>query len=496
MAKPSVLPLWNTAEERVLAPTATQRATGWVWTGSKFEKPKGETLNYWMNNVGKWVKYFDEEVVPTSPIASPEEYTALGGETSILTDDNTNIQLYKNDVFLEEGTDYTLNIDGVTVDLVVPLAVNDFMQWYDLKKLNNSFYTKAELDKTFNLVKVDPNAVLFVKSTPSSITIPTGTIIKNRELPADYTLDLNTDLDTGTKTAGTDYYVYAKADGSFYLSSNNTLGDKIIGGFHYGLTPEAETLPASALKTEADMVTSRGIKAYSMWDLTWKPANKRPEGKVLVNNIFWRDIYPADEDYAIRGYSSCFAIDGVTPAKLAGGNETSGRKFPKIPLSKGGNGTINYGSLTWYDANEIVSEVGMRMISYDEFSNSSYGVVEEQSLEQLGYTVGTGVIQHYPELESKWGVEMAVGVQYFWGSQIMNGYGTTDFAHRSGLTDGRGQLYATSNSPVATRFGGYELSNSTTRVAGSRNLDLTAYVWINNENSGFVAVCNHINLNK
>ena len=346
-----------------------------------------------------------------------------------------------------------------------------------------------------------PNyGALFIKTAPATISIPLGFQVvvdgKIITLTSDYSLSLNTNLDTGTKTPGKDYYVYATTAGSFYLSADGTkTTDKLIGGFHYGLTGETETRPAAALKTEADMVANRGIKAYSMWDLTWKPANKRPEGKVLVNNLFWRDIYPADENYGIRGYSSCFALNGVTPAKLAGGAETNGRKFPKIPLSKGGNGTLNYGSLTWFEANEIISEVGMRMISYDEFSNSSYGVVEQKSLSQLGYTIGTGTIQHYPELESKWGVEMAVGCQWFWTKELMNGYGTTDFANRTGLTDGRGYIYATSNSPVAGIVGGQEQHDSTYPV-GSRALNLVHYVWDTYWSDGFVAVCDHMNLDK
>jgi hypothetical protein len=91
---------------------------------------------------------------------------------------------------------------------------------------------------------------------------------------------------------------------------------------------------------------------------------------------------------------------------------------------------------------------------------------------------------------------MAVGVQYYWGGQILNGYGSTDFAFRSDLTDGRGQLYATSNSPVATRLGGYELGTSTTDLSGSRNLNLNGYVWYTGWDSGFVAVCDHLNLDK
>lgn len=346
-----------------------------------------------------------------------------------------------------------------------------------------------------------PNyGALFIKTAPATIKIPLGfkVAVNNKiiTLMSDYSLSLNTNLDTGIKTAGKDYYVYAKSDGTFYISANNALvTDKLIGGFHYGLTGETETRPAAALKTEADMVVNRGIKAYSMWDLTWKPANKRPEGKVLVNNLFWRDIYPADENYAIRGYSSCFALDGVTSAKIAGGVETSGRKFPKVPVSKGGDGTINYGSLTWYEANEIISEVGMRMISYDEFSNSSYGIVEQKSLNELGYTIGTGVIKHYAELESKWGVEMAAGVQWSWTKELMNGYGTTDFLERTGLTDTRGYIHATSNSPVAALAGGQEQHTSTAPV-GSRALALNHYVWLSAWFTGFVAVCDHVNLDK
>lgn len=373
---------------------------------------------------------------------------------------------------------------------------------------DNDAVSKLQMTNAINAVAsndtfIKPNkGVLFQKISPTSIQIPSGfkTVVNGKLIvtTSAYGLSLNTDLDTGTKIAGKDYYVYVSAITAFYLSLDGTkTTDKLIGGFHYGLTPDAESLPAAALKTEADMITSRGIKAYSMWDLSWKPANKRPEGKVLINNLFWRDIYPGDENYAIRGYSSCFALDGITTAKIAGGAETNGRKFPKISLSKGGNGTsINYGSLTWFEANEIISEVSMRMISYDEFSNSSYGVVEEKSLQQLGYAVGTGDIKHYPELESKWGVEMAVGAQYYWGGQIMNGYGTTDFLHRSGLTDSRGQLYATSNSPVGTLLGGYELSTSTVNVSGSRYLFLSIYVWYSNWHNGFVAVCDHVNLDK
>jgi hypothetical protein len=342
------------------------------------------------------------------------------------------------------------------------------------------------------------NKVIFTKTDPAGFSIPAGVIVKVNnnviKLENIINLSLNTNLDIGAKVPGTDYYVYISEDGSAFISANkNITTSRLIGGFHYGLTGETEIRPSPSLKTESDMIMNRGIKGYSFWDLAWLPSNGIPEGKVLVNNMFWRDIYPADSDYAIRGYSSCFAIGGGI-AKLAGGAATNGRLFPKIPISYGGNGTINYGSLTWYESSEIAGSVGGRLPNYAEFANSSYGVVEQKSLGELGYATGTGNIQHYPELESKWGVEMATGVQYYWGSQIMNGYGTTDFAHRLNLTEGRGSLYSTSNSPIGIRLGGYELGTSTADVAGSRYLNLSDYVWRTDWYYGFCVLCDHMNL--
>lgn len=66
MAKPSDLPVWNETEERVTQPDVTRQQTGFVWSGTKFEKPKGEHFNWWMNNVYKWVNWFNDNVVDLS----------------------------------------------------------------------------------------------------------------------------------------------------------------------------------------------------------------------------------------------------------------------------------------------------------------------------------------------------------------------------------------------------------------------------------------------
>jgi len=86
--KPTVLPEWNSTETRVIEPTSTQKSSGWVWTGTQFEKPKGEHLNFWMNSVYKWVSYLDSakalingdsaQTFKVAPAINAEEAIAFG----------------------------------------------------------------------------------------------------------------------------------------------------------------------------------------------------------------------------------------------------------------------------------------------------------------------------------------------------------------------------------------------------------------------------------
>jgi hypothetical protein len=146
---------------------------------------------------------------------------------------------------------------------------------YTKTEIDNNIYTKTEINTRLNQLFIKPfsksRLPLFTKKSPSSFIIPLGTRIQIDnafvELVSNITVSLNTDLlAPETKTAGKDYYVYAKNDGTFYVSSNNSIGtDRLIGGFHYGLTGETEV--TSGTKTEADMVKLRGINEYSFWDL-------------------------------------------------------------------------------------------------------------------------------------------------------------------------------------------------------------------------------------
>lgn len=326
---------------------------------------------------------------------------------------------------------------------------------------------------------------LFIKVSPSSIKIPAGLKLtvgaESFKVVSDYTLTLASNLLVPeTKTAGTDYFVYAKSDATFYISSNkNITTDRQIGGFHYGLVGETEA--ATGNKTEADMVKIRGINAYSFWDLKYRPTAS-PKGMINIGRR-WYDIYLLNSEHITNGTSKA----GAT---IAAGATTNGRAIPKIPLEYGGNGTLTYGKFTWFQACEIAKAHNKQLISYAEFPTIAYGVTECVSSSINGYETVAGKIEHYPHLTSKYGIEQAAGTEWIWGSDLANGYGTTEFAWKDN-TDGRGQIYSTSNSPTAVVLGG---ARDHGVDAGSRASAWGYFVWRSSWDFGCRFACDHLEL--
>lgn len=272
---------------------------------------------------------------------------------------------------------------------------------------------------------------LLEKAGVTSVKIPAGlnamvgsTLIT---LNADVTLSLAADLVGSTAVAGTDYFVYLKPDATAYISASDTETDaRLVGGFHYGLTGHAET--PSGNKTEADMVKLRGINAHTFWDLTWR-ANKHTNRGLTFDGINWIDIYLADEDYAVRGWSKAGGW-------IAAGETSYGRKHPVIPEMFGGNGSATYGKLTPFVAWDMLNAAGMEPINYKQFSHAMYGV--EEGLPSASIETVTGKIEHYPRLTSRYGVEQATGVQWIWGAD----FGGSSSGSWQGVADSRGQVYS------------------------------------------------------
>lgn len=251
-----------------------------------------------------------------------------------------------------------------------------------------------------------------------------------------------------TLTSHTDYLIYHTASGlSAQPWDNAAPADSVmVGGFH-------------AYHTGAT------INHNSIWDLTYRPSCS-PRAMTQCPTGEWVDIYLMDVDYGINGYSR----GGVTIA--------DGSSPPKIPAIYGGNGTTNYGSLTWFEAVDLAAAAGKKLLTYASFTAAAYGVVEQQS-------VGTdpGTTKYQAGYRSACGLEQVTGCMWQWGEDI-NGSGTGWNA----ITDGRGSVYGAS---VAVLLGA-DWSNGSS--AGSR-----ASSWTNAPgNSGYHissrASCAHMNL--
>lgn len=407
--------------------------------------------------------------------------------------DHINTLLTSNDTSLDELQEIInfIKQNKSTLDALGISNIAGLQLALDAKANIADVYTKTSLDLKISTQQFDKptRGPLFVKVSPSSIKIPAGLKLtvgtESFKVITDYTLSLASNLVGSTKTAGTDYYVYAKSNSTFYISANDAITtDRLIGGFHYGLVGETETVTGN--KTEAMMIEQRGIWSHSCWDLKFRPsANVR--GKNFAHGI-WVDIYLADEDIAIRGYSSPWKSAGVK-AKIAAGTTEYGRAIPKIPLAFGGNGTLTYGKFTWFQAAEIAASLKCFLIDYGKFPSLAYGILENVSSSTNGYETTAGAIEHYPNLTSRY-MEQAAGVQWIWGADLANYPTDTVWAWKAN-TDGRGQIYSTDNSPTAVILGGYRDYGVN---AGSRASAWGSYVWDSSWGVGCRLACDHLEL--
>lgn len=389
----------------------------------------------------------------------------------------------------------------IKTNKIVSSTDNSYVDPKDLVKIADNKLVdmqgnKISLGNVGGFVKPDTNKPLFDKNTPSSISVPAGFRVTINDtvvvLSTLKILDLNQDLDTGSKNPGTDYYVYVNSSETFEISKDKNKGTAsniLIGGFHYGLTTENENPTGD--KTEADMVNIRGINKYSIWDLKWMPSNGIPEGKFYACNK-WNDIYLTDVDYAIRGFSSCVALDGSI-AKIAGGATDNGRGVSKIPLTYGGDGAVDFGKYTSFQAALVGNAWGMELHEIHHFQAIAYGVLEEKSSSIDGYETTAGNIEHYPELTSIYGMEQATGTQWLWGSNTAGNRdeGSTDWAWQDN-TDGRGQTYALHNNHITTVLLGGDRGDGAS--AGSRCSSWDYCVWDSYWSIGSRFSCNHLQL--
>ncbi|MBP0615140.1 DUF2793 domain-containing protein [Jiella mangrovi] len=300
--------------------------------------------------------------------------------------------------------------------------------------------------------KADPASVAFTRTGTGTLNMKAGTLVGVAGFV--HAFAAPTAVEMPALVPGTDYAIYVcsdgsvKADANFQAPSGHTTADsRKVGGFHYAAGGNA-----GGYNTGGDGTPQ--INPYSLWDLKWRPACADPRGMALVAGQFWCDIYLTGTNVDVDGSSR------------AGATIATGSVPPKVPGMFGGDGVATYGSLTWYEATELLSSVGKRLLGYGDFSAAAFGTLEAASRGSDPVTTGlattnVGASNHDRKFTSKWGVTQATGCLWVWG----NAFGGPYANNWGDNTEGRGQTFS---QPNAVRLGG---SWSNTGYSGSR----TAY---------------------
>ena len=313
--------------------------------------------------------------------------------------------------------------------------------------------TKVAWSKTGNdtaklnqLLHVEVNGLILIIAADTAITMP-------------------------SMTAGTDYAIWCKTDGSLEASSNHVTppaaNARKIGGFHYALGSNAAA--------QAGGGNTAQINAYSFWDLKWRFAGADPRGMALVAGSFWCDIYLLNTDPDTNGTSkyNVTIADGASP--------------PKIPTAFGGNGSTTYGTLTWFEAQEVLAAYGKRCPTQAEYMAMAYGVTEKTA---RGSDPGsTGLDQ---ARTSRWGIMQATGNLLVWGREL-TGSGDSNAAGWATFdTENRGDFYYPADFKLtAARLGGAWFDGED---AGSRCANWNAAPLNSSGNIGARGVGDHLQL--
>jgi hypothetical protein len=284
--------------------------------------------------------------------------------------------------------------------------------------------------------KADPTIVAWTKTGNGTAT--TSSILYVEVNNVFKIIASGTSITMPTLTAGTDYAIWCKPDGTLESTSNHTSppvsNSRKVGGFHYAAG-------GNATGTSGGNTTAQ-INEYSFWDLKWRPSCSDPRGMTLVGGGFWIDIYLTGVD-AITNGSSKYNVtmaDGSSP--------------PKVPSMFGGNGSTTYGSYTWFEAMEMATAFGKKCPTQQEFMSAMYGTTEASS---IGSDQGSTILN--AAYTSKWGVMQSTGVLYIWARDRGGPYAAASW---NANTEGRGSEY---NAPNACFLGGAWVNGS---LSGSR----------------------------
>lgn len=271
-------------------------------------------------------------------------------------------------------------------------------------------------------------------------------------------VDLDTDMDTGAKAAGTDYYVYACTDGttlSFKISANSTVPtgfdaahSRKIGGFHT-LCVAVGTIGGHTLTAYAQT----DVLPQSIWDLKHRARCGNNAGMVYdTKSGVWVDIYLASGT-------------GASTASVNGGTISDTRN--------------------WMDFVDDGGAVGKRLMTDPEFQKAAAGSNEETNITgsaDPGITTGhTDTAAR--RMISNIGCEDMCGVMQQWlQDQSWRPDGTAAQFGWYDVAGAKGSLYITNNIGDTKLLAGGTWGDAA--ACGSRCRNATNYRWNTNTSFG------------
>ena len=325
-------------------------------------------------------------------------------------------------------------------------------------------------------VKANPRAVAFTRTGFATVSTSQQLYVEVADLVIAFAAA--TVVTMPALTVGTDYAIYACADGSLRADASfsapagyTTANSRQIGGFHYA--PGAN---ATGRNTGGD--TSIQINPFSLWDLKFRPNVADPRGMALIAGTFWADIYMLGVDHITNGTSkyNVAMATGTAP--------------PKIPTMFGGSGSSAYPDGNWFSFREVLMSYGKRFPRYAEFQALAYGVMEKISCgpasggsAPLTGQTNAGYTSTWEKFTSIFGIVQATGNLWSWSEEFGGPYGGAAYVD---TPDARGQYY---NQPNAAIFGG---SWNNTVNSGSRAANWSNAPSYSNAYIGARGVCDHL----
>jgi hypothetical protein len=328
--------------------------------------------------------------------------------------------------------------------------------------------------------KSDPFSVAFYKSG-TDVYLDAGTLIGWSTYDCDF--PSATAVTLPTMVGGTDYEIRVKTDCSLYArdyAATPIAGSKALGGFHFlpGSYPNDHNLGGTSMPT---------LLEWSFWDRNFRPSCPDPRGMTKIGNApFWVDIYFAGDSYATDGVSrnNQPILTGTNP--------------PERADDYGGYGTSKYGTLNWWEANEVVNQWGKRLPSYGEMTLAAFGASEGKGRGNHPIYTGlntfnTSTMWWDRYFTSKFGLIQAVGSIWIWTSDLSDWEGTAATGpfgwDAYNVTGGRGSIIMqNSDDLTALLFGGkwgYQDAN------GTRMTETIEKLWDSSANLGLRGAADH-----